>query len=146
MLRKLMLLTCALAGAGWVQAQQTQDVDPELLAYIAEIEANVGMKRFGPVRVGELEGFETATVTVDVNPSTYTAIAVICGPSCEQITGAAFGPFDKEIAKAAQPGYEAVIQVPPGNGASVEVKVDMIACEWETCPFAIQAFTPPAGQ
>lgn len=146
MLRKMILLACTLAGAGWVHAQQPQDIDPDLLAYIEEIEADVGLKRFGPVRLGELEGYETATVTVAVNPSSYTTIAVICGPSCEEINGAAYGPFEKEIAKASSPGYEAVIQVPPGNGETVEVKVDMITCEWDTCPFAIQAFTPPASQ
>ncbi len=146
MFRKAVLLVCALAGAGWAYARQTQDIDPDLLAYIEEIETNVGMKRFGPVRLGELEGYESATVSVAVNPSSYTTIAVICGPSCEAINGAAYGAFSKEIAKAEKPGYEAVIQIPPGNGASVEVKVDMITCEWETCPFAIQAFTPPAPQ
>jgi len=52
----------------------------------------------------------------------------------------AYDGAGKKIAAEGMPGYEVVIQVPPGSGASVDVKVDMLACGWETCPYAIQTF------
>lgn len=141
MIRKAILLACALAGAGLAHARQTQDIDPDLLAYIEGIEEDTGTKRFGRVMLGELEGADAATISVPVDPSSWTFIAVICGPSCEQINGTAYSASGKEIAKAPMSGSDAVIQVPPGNGATVAVKVDMLVCEWDTCPYAVQTFT-----
>jgi hypothetical protein len=146
MFRKAVLLACALAGASWAYARPAQDIDPDLAAYLDEIEAAAGIKRFGPVRLGELEGYDSATLDVTINPSTYTTIVVVCGPSCDEVSGVAYDASGKEIAKAPLPGYDAVIHVPPGNGASIEVKVDMRNCQWDTCPYAIQAFTPQDGQ
>lgn len=145
MIRKTIVLACALAGAGLVHAQQPQDIDPDLLAYIEGIEEDTGTKRFGRVMLGELEGADATTLSVAVDPSTLTFIAVICGPSCNQIDGTAYSPSGKEIAKAPMSGSDAVIQIPPGNGASVDVKVEMLACGWETCPYAIQTFTRPGS-
>jgi hypothetical protein len=145
MIRKAIWLACALAGVGWAHAQQTQDIDPDLLAYMEEIEEDTGATRFGRLLLGELEGSDAATVSVSVDPSTWTFIAVICGPSCEQINGTAYAASGTEIAKAPSAGYDAVIQVPPGNGVSVNVKVDMLTCGWETCPYAIQTFTRPGS-
>ena len=99
----------------------------------------------GGVLLGELEGADATTISVTVDPSTWTFIAVICGPSCVQINGTAYNASGKEIAKAPKHGFDAVIQIPPGNGASVDVKVDMLVCEWETCPYAIQTFTRPGS-
>ena len=145
MIRKAILMACALAGAGWAHAQQTQDIDPDLLDYIEGVEEDTGAKRFGRVLLGELEGADATTISVTVDPSTWTFIAVICGPSCVQINGTAYNASGKEIAKAPKHGFDAVIQIPPGNGASVDVKVDMLVCEWETCPYAIQTFTRPGS-
>ena len=143
MIRKTFLLACALAGAGWARAQQAQDIDPDLLAYFEEIEGDTGTKRFGRVMLGELEGADATTLDVVVDPSTWTFIAVICGPSCEQISGAAYDASGKQVSKAPVAGFDVVIQIPPGNGASVDVKVDMLVCGWETCPYAVQTFTRP---
>jgi hypothetical protein len=145
MIRKAILLACALAGAGLAHARQTQDIDPDLLAYIEGIEEDTGTKRFGRVMLGELEGADATTISVPVDPSSWTFIAVICGPSCEQIDGTAYSASGKEIAKAPMSGSDAVIQVPPGNGATVAVKVDMLVCEWDTCPYAVQTFTRPGS-
>lgn len=145
MIRKAILLACALAGADLAHARQTQDIDPDLLAYIDGIEEDTGARRFGRVMLGELEGADATTLSVTVDPSAWTFIAVICGPSCDQIDGTAYSPTGKQIAKAPMSGSDAVIQIPPGNGASVDVKVDMLACGWDTCPYAIQAFTRPGN-
>jgi hypothetical protein len=145
MFRKAVVLACAIAGAGLAFAQQTQDIDPDLLAYLEEIEANTGVKRFGQIHLGEMEGERTETIEMTVDPSTYTVIAVICGPDCEEINGAVLDASGKEIARSPMAGYEAVIQLPPGNGDRVKVKVDMDVCNWETCPYAIQAFTQQGG-
>jgi hypothetical protein len=145
MIRKALLLACALAGAGMAHARQTQDIDPDLLAYIEEIEADTGAKRFGRVMLGELEGADSTTLSVAVDPSSWTFVTVVCGPSCDQIDGTAFDFSGKKIAKAPMSGFDAVIQIPPGNGASVDVKVDMLACGWDTCPYAVQAFTCPGN-
>ncbi len=143
MIRKAALLACALGGAGSAFAQQPQDIDPELLAYIEGIEEDTGAKRFGPVHMGDMEGEESETVSVTVDPNTYTFIAVICGPSCTEITGSAQDEKGREIVAAPQADYDVVIQLPPGNGARVNVKVDMLVCEWDSCPYAIQTFTRP---
>jgi len=143
MVRKAVLLACAVAGAGFAFAQQTQDIDPDLLAYIEEIEEDTGAKRFGPVHLGEMEGGQGETVSVTVDPATYTFIAVICGPSCMEITGAAQDEKGRELVPAPRAGFTSVIQLPPGNGDMVKVKVDMLVCEWDSCPYAIQTFTRP---
>lgn len=145
MFRKAVLLACALAGAGLAFAQQTQDIDPDLLAYLEEIEADTGVKRFGPIHLGVMEGERSETVEVSVDPATFTFIAVICGPDCEEIDGAILDKAGAEIARAPSAGYDAVIQLPPGNGDSVRVKVDMHVCNWDTCPYAVQTFTRPVG-
>lgn len=143
MIRKAVLLAFALAGSGSTFAQQPQEIDPELLAYIEGIEEDTGAKRFGPVHMGDMEGEESETVSVTVDPNTYTFIAVICGPSCMEITGSAQDEKGREIVAAPRADYEVVIQLPPGNGDRVNVKVDMLVCEWDSCPYAIQTFTRP---
>lgn len=143
MFRKTVLAVCAVAGAGFAFAQQTQDIDPDLLAYIEEIEEGTGASRFGPVHLGEMEGGQGETVSVTVDPDTYTFIAVICGPSCMEITGAVQDMGGRELVPAPRAGFTSVIQLPPGNGDTVKVKVDMLVCEWDSCPYAIQAFTRP---
>ena len=147
MMRKAVLLAvaAAIAGAGWAFAQQTQDIDPDLLAYFEEIEANTGTKRFAPTHLGNMEGGDSESVGVPVDPDTYTFISVICGPSCLEITAAAYDEAGNEIARAQKPGYDVVVQIPAGNGSRVNVKVDMISCDWESCPYAIQTFTRPAS-
>jgi hypothetical protein len=145
MFRKAVMLAVAVAGAGWSFAQQTQDIDPDLLAYFAEIEADTGVKRFGPTHLGELEGGDSAKIDVAVDPDTYTFLAVICGPSCLEITATVRDSTGKEIVPAPAANVEAVIQIPPGNGGQVSVNVDMVTCDWDSCPYAIQTFTRPAS-
>ena len=143
MFGKVVLLSSVLVGAGWAVAQDAQEIDPDLLAYIEGIEADTGTTRFGPVHVGEMEGGQSETVSVTFDPNTYTFIAVICGPSCEEITGAVQDDKGREIVPAPQAGYDVVIQLPPGKGDRVLVKVDMLACDWDSFPYAIQSFTRP---
>lgn len=144
MIRKLVVAACAVAAAGWAHAWQPQDIDPDLLEYIEQVEQDTGLKRFGQVMLGELEGADATTVSVRVDPSVNTVIAVICGPSCELIDGTAYNASGKQIAKAEYASTEAIVHVPAGNGDRVDVKVDMLTCGWDTCPYAIQAFTAPA--
>lgn len=145
MFRGVLILGCALAGANWAMAQPPEDVDPELLQYIEGIESDTGTMRFGLPILGVLGDGESEEVMVKVDPSTYTFITLICGPSCEEISGAALDSAGKEVAKVASPGYDAVIQLPPGHGDAVKVRVDMDFCDWDSCPYAIQAFTRPGS-
>lgn len=145
MIRKGLVLACVLACVGRAVAQPPQEIDPDLLGYIEEIEYDTGTTRFGLPFMGELEDGASEVVTVKVDPSTYTFITLICGPSCEEISGAALDADGVEIAKAPRSDYDAVIQLPPGNGDTVQVRVNMDSCDWDGCPYAIQTFTRPAG-
>jgi hypothetical protein len=137
---KLLALTLAALLLAPLASAQPPDLPPDLVTYLDNIEAELGVKRFGPTQMGTLEEDEEATVTVAIPNDQDTYIQIACNAFCESIHASARNAADAVIDASEEYSPEPGLIIPAGTGTSVLVKVYMAYCDDFDCQYAVQAF------
>lgn len=138
-MKRLAIILAALLLAPAAGAQPP-DLPPSLVTYLDNIEAEMGVKRFGATLTGALEEDEEATVTVAIPTDKDTFIQIACNEYCESIHASAQNASGDVIGASDAYTPEPVLHIPAGTGSSVSVKVYMAYCDDFDCQYAVQAF------
>lgn len=138
-MKRLALALAALLLAPSTDAQPPQ-IPPELETYLGNIEAEMGIERFGATLMGTLEEDEEATVTVAIPSDKDTFIQVVCNEFCESIHASALNAAGDVIEASDEYTPEPVLYIPAGTGTSVSIQVYMAYCGDFDCQYAVQAF------
>lgn len=138
---KRLAVICATLFLAPAAGAQPPDLPPDLVTYLDNIEAEMGVKRFGQTRIGTLEEDEDATVTVAIPSDKDTFIQIACNEFCESIHASARYAAGDIIEASDKYTPEPVLFIPAGTGTSVSVNVYMAYCEDIDCQYAVQAFT-----
>lgn len=129
-----LVVACSLPTAF---AQPPAEVPQEVTDLVNEIALEYGLTKFGPTILRQLDDgdYQTVEIAVSSDRLTYVALEGDQGVIELDVRATVNG---KEVASARGTGLP-VLQIPAGNGSTVQLTVEM-SCEEISCGYFVQPF------